>query len=171
MFVTLNNQGSNNNLGRTPQEDAEYAERNQANLVWLDAAFDMARANDNKGIMVIIQADPGFPLIPDDVARTNGMKDLGPSGFADFLSDLERQTLSFNGRPVVLAHGDSHYFRIDKPMLAHTDQRMVENFTRVEWFGSADAHWLRVHVDASDPAVFSFYPMIVRANLVNHPAQ
>jgi len=38
-FVTLHIPGSNNNLGRTPEGDAEYRERNAANLVWLQQAF------------------------------------------------------------------------------------------------------------------------------------
>jgi phospholipase C len=168
MFVGLDIQGSNNNLGRTPEMDAEYAERNTANLIWQRDAFALARQNGNKAIMVIIQADPQFPLIADDVARTNGLKDEGPSGFTDFLKVLEAETLKFGGKPVVLAHGDSHYFRLDKPMVASTSKRRVENFTRLEWFGSEDAHWVKIHVDPSSRNVFTFEPMIVQANLVDH---
>jgi hypothetical protein len=167
-YVGLDIQGSNNNLGRTPAMDAEYAERNAANIAWLREAFTLAKQNSSKAIMVIIQADPQFPLIADDVARTNGMKDEGPSGFADFLKTLEEETLAFGGKPVVLGHGDSHYFRIDKPMVASTSKRRVENFTRVEWFGSEDAHWVKVHVDPNNPNVFTFEQMIVQANLVDH---
>jgi hypothetical protein len=35
---------------------------------------------------------------------------------------------------VVAVHGDSHYPRIDKPLL-DADGRRVQNFTRVETFG------------------------------------
>jgi len=42
MFVTLHMIGSNNNLGRTPEMDAEYSERNAANLAWMRQAFDLA---------------------------------------------------------------------------------------------------------------------------------
>ena len=49
-----------------------------------------------------------------------------------------------------------------------TSKRRVENFTGLEWFGSEDAHWVKVHVDPGNANVFSFEPVIVRANLVNH---
>lgn len=169
MFVGLNIQGSNNNLGRTAEMDLEYAERNAANLAWLHAGFDLARANGNIAIMLLFQANPMFPLNQDDIDRTLGLRDTGPSGFADFHRALEEETLSFGGRPVVLAHGDTHYFRIDQPMLNSANGRRVENFTRVEWYGSADFWgWVRVRVDPSDPNVFSFRQELVRENFVNH---
>ena len=40
------------------------------------------------------------------------------TGFNDFLAALEAETIAFGG-PVVLVHGDSHYFRIDKPMIGY----------------------------------------------------
>ncbi|MGZ9156368.1 MAG: hypothetical protein ACXW6J_24030, partial [Candidatus Binatia bacterium] len=48
LFVTIHTVGSNNNLGRTREMDAEYAERNAANLAWLKESFDLARRNGNK---------------------------------------------------------------------------------------------------------------------------
>jgi hypothetical protein len=42
---------------------------------------------------------------------------------------LEADMLAFR-KPVVLVHGDSHYFRIDKPLLGTSSRRHVENFTR-----------------------------------------
>ena len=62
-------------------------------------------------------------------------------------------------------HGDSHYFRIDKPFL-DSQGRRLENFTRVKTFGdhqengNNDVHWLKVLVDTRSNAVFTF---IVRA--------
>jgi hypothetical protein len=40
----------------------------------------------------------------------------------------------------------------------------VENFTRVETFGSPDTHWIRVSVDPNSDNVFSFELEIVDAN-------
>lgn len=158
LFLTLNVQGSNNNLGRTASADAEYLDRNYANLTWLRVAFDQARRGGLAAVMVVIQANPGFELPRDHPERT---------GFNDFLGALEEETLAF-GRPVVLVHGDSHTFRIDKPMLATTTRRRVEHFTRVETFGTPDSHWVRATVDPADPAVFRFDPVLVPANLVDH---
>ena len=69
---------------------------------------------------------------------------------------------------MVLVHGDSHYFRIDKPFLGSTSRRRLENFTRVETFGENDNHWLHVTVDPNNPNVFAFDQRIVTANLIVH---
>lgn len=69
-------------------------------------------------------------------------------------------------RPVVLVHGDSHSFRIDKPMIGTRSRRRVENFTRVETFGENDNHWLHVTVEPTSPNVFLFDQRIVAANLI-----
>jgi len=66
-------------------------------------------------------------------------------------------------------HGDSHYFRIDKPFLNSKGQRL-ENFTRVETFGdnqangTNDVNWLKVLVDPASREVFAYQPQIVPAN-------
>jgi hypothetical protein len=82
---------------------------------------------------------------------------------------LERETLAFD-KPVVLVHGDTHYFRIDKPLYSATSKRMIEHFTRVETFGAPNVHWLRAIVDPNDPQVFMFKPEMVQKNLVTHGA-
>jgi hypothetical protein len=158
LFVGLHVVGSNNNLGRTPSADAEYAERNAANIAWLAESFQLARSQGYRAIMAIIQANPNFNLPPSDPAR---------SGFNDFLARLEIETIAY-AKPVVLTHGDSHYYRIDKPMIGTRSGRRVENFTRVETFGETDNHWLHVAVEPTDPNVFIFEQRIVAANLVQH---
>ena len=144
MFVALNIQGSNNNLGRTPEMDEEFRLRNSACNAFMRESFDLARDNGNHGIMITIQANPKFEATPDE--RT---------GFNDFLTVLLEKTLDFN-KPVVLVHGDSHYFRIDKPLINPSSNRRVMHFTRVETFGAPDVHWIRATVDADNPNLFSF---------------
>jgi hypothetical protein len=39
------------------------------------------------------------------------------------------------------------------------------NFTRVETFGPPDMHWVRATVDPSDPNLFQFEPVVVKANI------
>ena len=152
-FATLHIVGSNNNLGRSPESTAEYAARNAANLAWLEETFE--EAEESRGIMLFIQANPwdGPP-----VERT---------GFADFLRALEREVLIY-GEPVVLVHGDSHYFGIDKPLVASSTKRRIENFTRVETFGTDDVHWVRATIDPHDDEVFIFREEIVEENVVDH---
>lgn len=158
LFVGLNVPGSNNNFGRTPEADAEYFERNAANLAWIHQSFARAVEERSRGVMIIIQANPGFELPPTHPERT---------GYNDFLAALEQETIAFE-KPVVLVHGDSHYFRIDKPLLGSVSRRRIENFTRVETFGTPDVHWLRGSVDPKNPNLFEFHPQIVEKNLVNH---
>ena len=45
-------------------------------------------------------------------------------------ASLRDETTGFR-KPVAYVHGDSHYFRIGKPLLNSAGQR-PENFTRVE---------------------------------------
>ena len=72
-------------------------------------------------------------------------------------------------KPVAYVHGDSHYFRVDKPFLDALGRRL-ENFTRVETFGdnqqngTNDVNWLKVLVDPASREVFSFQPQIVPRN-------
>ena len=156
LFVGVHVVGSNNNLGRTPEADAEYAARNAANVAWLRSSFGIARARGYQAVMVIMQANPGFELLP-------GQR----GGFNDTVGVIEAETLAF-GKPVVVVHGDSHYFRIDKPLLGTASRRRIEQLTRVETFGENDNHWLHVTVDPNDPNVFVLSQRIVRANLVDH---
>ena len=153
MFVGLNVPGSINNYGKP-----EFAERNVANLAWIKEAFALARQTNRRAVMLIMQANP-FP----QTGSTNRMH----AGFRPMMDLIERETVAFNG-PVVLVHGDSHYFRIDKPLVGSKSKRRIENFTRVETFGNPDVHWVRVTVNPHDPDVFTFRPQIVKANVVNH---
>lgn len=157
VFFAINMPGSNNNFGRTPEQDKEYADRNSANLAWMQEGFALAKRNNSKGIVLIAQANPGFELDPADKRR---------SGYNDFIAALEAHTRDFPGQ-VVFVHGDTHYFRIDKPLPRFTDETQIlrlKNFTRVETFGSPNVHWLRGFYDPKDSNVFEFKQQIVPQN-------
>jgi hypothetical protein len=178
-YATLNVQGSCNNLCDVAPDPAEYAARNQANIDWLRQTFAEAKTRRSAAVMLVLQADVGWdgsdvtraPLRdPKTLAQTDGQ----PDGFRDFLSALREETIAYR-RPVAAVNGDSHYFRIDKP-LQDAQGRRVENFTRVETFGdhqenaNNDVHWLKVDVDPSSREVFSYQPQIVPANRTAVPA-
>ncbi|MCU0541607.1 MAG: metallophosphoesterase [Oscillatoriaceae cyanobacterium Prado104] len=157
VFFAINMPGSNNNFDRTPEQDKEYLDRNSANLAWIEECFALAKRNNSKGIMLIAQANPGFELDPADKRR---------SGYNDFIAALETETRNFPGQ-VVFVHGDTHYFRIDKPLPRFTDETQIlrlKNFTRVETFGSPNVHWLRGFYDPKDANVFEFKQQIVPQN-------
>ena len=72
--------------------------------------------------------------------KTLAGTDANPDGFQAFLVAVRNETIAF-GKPVVYVHGDSHYFRVDKPLLDAAGNRL-ENFTRVETFGDNAANGL-----------------------------
>jgi hypothetical protein len=190
-YATVNVQGTCNNLCSSGAGDPgpspdEYNAREAANEQWIKDTFAEAEANDSAGVMIIGQADPGFDrtdgtrsllrnpnTLVADPSPPNSASNL-PDGFFTFLTTLRQQTLAF-GKPVVYVHGDSHYFRIDKPFLDANGQRL-ESFTRVETFGdnsangTNDVQWVKVLVDPQSRDVFAYQPQIVPANVVDHSA-
>ncbi|OLB82547.1 MAG: hypothetical protein AUI14_00435 [Actinobacteria bacterium 13_2_20CM_2_71_6] len=156
-YVGVNVPGSDNNA---PQFDAtgkqidgdqaEYAARNAANLAWLDQSFAAARAAHSVAVMVVLQADMWSAA--DPVAH-----------FADTKTELARLSIGYAGQ-VVLVNGDSHFLKIDKPL---TDAKgtVIQNFTRVQTFGSDQNHWVSATVDPRDPDVFTFHQHVIAANV------
>ena len=63
-------------------------------------------------------------------------------GYAAFLDALMAETASGYDGQVVIVHGDTHYFKIDKPL--HGRHPLMPNLTRVETFGSPNIHWIKV---------------------------
>jgi hypothetical protein len=178
-YVTLNVQGSCNNLCDVAPDPAEWEARNRANIAWMQETFDVATARESAAIMLVAQANPGWDLsdatrAPLRNPRTLVQTDGQPDGFAEFLIALRDEVIAFR-KPVAFVHGDTHYFRMDKPFL-DAQGRRLENFTRVETFGdnpangNNDVHWLKVLVDPRSREVFSYQPQIVPANRTAVPA-
>jgi len=93
----------------------------------------------------------------------------GPSGTSELRELLINEVEAFR-RPVLLVHGDTHYFRIDNPLAPRAKRGQLgtpslENFTRVETFGTPYNHWIEITADVSKPGVFSYQPRIVSANV------
>jgi hypothetical protein len=181
IFVAINQPGSNNNFQRnvaasspapTDASDAEYAARNAANIAWINKAFDLAAADSSTRAVVIMQQANVFErFLEPNQGYTR-------SGYEGFVSTLRTRTVAF-GKPVVLVGGDTHTIRIDKPLtmlypghtaatgsaiLAATAGTRIQNFTRVEVFGSPDTFWVRGVVDPFDPNVFSFSMQTIPGN-------
>ena len=129
--------------------------RTAAALAWMRQSFMEASAADAPGIMVNIHANPRFEAHTDTLIH---------KAFDGFIQALREEVIAFGG-PVVLTHGDSHYFRIDKP-LTNVSGRRLDYFTRVESFGSPHMHWIRVSVDPTDPLVFRFRQEFIRENAI-----
>ena len=163
-FATLHMVGSNDNFGRTPEMNAEHAERAAANLAWMREAFALARRDGSLGVVLLTQANPGFEShwTPELLGRYfrnfAGAKPPippRPSAYDGFIGALAEEVARYT-RPVAFIHGDTHLFRIDQPLLDPVTQRTFTHFTRMETFGNPDTRWTRVIVDPSDPALFTF---------------
>ena len=171
-FATLNMPGSNNNRilddkecsyksARTAADcdaaNAEYLERDAANIRWMQEAFKSAKAQKARGLVLVFQADPGFDLPEtEDVDESQASR---YSGYRNFLDSVVTQTEKFPGQ-VLLVHGDTHFFKVDKPLYSPT--RLLPNLTRLQTFGSPLIHWVRVTVEPKNPNVFAIQPVIVK---------
>lgn len=171
MFVGLNVPGSNNNLvlsakecsnksARKPADcdagNAEHLERDAANVKWLAESFDKARADKAQGLVLVFQGDPGFDL--PETEDLDESTNTSVVGYRNIIKAVVEQTEKFPGQ-VLLVHGDTHFFKMDKPLYSPT--KLLPNLTRVQTFGSPSLHWVKVTVDADSAHVFTVHPVIV----------
>ena len=172
VFATLNMPGSNNNKildgkdctfksARTPAQceasNAEYLDRDAANIGWMQQAFKTAKTQKARGLVLVIQADPGFDL--PETEEKDESQEPRFSGYRKFIDSVVLETEQFNGQ-VLLVHGDTHFFKVDKPLYSPT--KVLANLTRLQTFGSPLIHWVRVTVEPNNPNVFAVRPMMVR---------
>jgi hypothetical protein len=160
LFATLHVVGSNNNVGRDAENDREYQERTAANFNWVKTVFNVARDNGFAGVVIVTQANPGWNGTPVPVSA------LG-SGFRDTFFVLEDEVI-VSARPVLVIMGDTHRFRIDKPLLGARSGRILENLMRVEVPGDTSPYWVRVRVDPAKAGLFSFEHEEIVENYVQH---
>ena len=121
LFVALNVQGSNNNLGRNKAMDAEYAARMREVLAWVDDSEGVFRRKNLKGMILLMQANPFLTPRP------------GASGYESILERLRKLGAAYPGR-MVLVNGDTHTYRDDEPL---------SGLRRIEVYGSPFVGWLR----------------------------
>ena len=171
-FVGINMPGSNNNMVMNAKEcsnksarkteqcdaaNAEYLERDTANVVWLNESFAQAKTQNARGVVLVVQGDPGFDLPETEAFDESTLP--GVSGYRHFMSKLAEQTSAFKGE-VLFVHGDTHFFKLDKPL--YDPAKMLTNFTRLQTFGSPSLHWVKVTVDPASASVFQVEPVTVK---------
>lgn len=177
MFVTVNIPGGSNNdltpwlapFNTEADKTAQALERGQrsaANIRWLQMAFDTARANNDKALVVATQADMWDPsALPS--AGGQGLDQYTP--FVQALADKTVQS----GREVLLLNGDSHLYNVDQPLanpnsltgvIHHTQP--VPNLTRITVQGSTNppAEWLKLTIDGRKPYPYSWKNIVYCQN-------
>jgi hypothetical protein len=174
-FVTFHTVGSNDNKRRTPEMDAEQAEREAANIAWLKKAFAAARQSNAPGLVLITQANVNFenhwtPTLKDRYVRSvegsQPPQEQAESAYDPYINALADEMESY-GKPVLFIHGDTHLFRVNKPLLSKKTKRFFENFTRLEVFGDPESHWVRVTVDPAKAGLFVIEAEIIAENKAN----
>ena len=170
VFSTLHVEGNGNsffrnNFGLTMPDEffnqttAEYLLRQQAVTAWMDKTFDTAKLSNALGIVLAMQANPQFHV------RTADRPAQYP-GYLKFHEDLLRNVKNYD-KPVLLVHGDSHFFTVDKPFTRFSvypplflngteiwPAKYAEDFTRVEVPGADHVGWVRIRVNPENPDLF-----------------
>ena len=154
LFVQVHMVGSNNNFEtRDMAAIREFIARDAANIAWLEDSFKAAQARKVKGVVVSMQAD-----IFDSAAYYGDFP--RHSGFAESVGNTLLPAAQAFGKPVLIIHGDSHIFRIDRPF---TDEEgeVIQNVMRLEVFGEDDIDGVRVMVNPNAPngSMFAFQPI------------
>ena len=121
LFVTLHIVGTNNGRQEILLDDVEAAlalveARDQANRVWLQAAFNQAKKDRASAVVVVTQADV---TQPDGSGACTAFDRVNCDAFADFRAQLRRHAANFRDRgqprrPVLLIHGDTNPYCLDR---------------------------------------------------------
>ena len=130
MFLSLNVPGPDNNARLMPEE---FRARGAAGAAWMKQSFELAEKSGARAVVVFMQANPW------------GNPSNRYFGFRQLLSDLARETVRFAGQ-VMVVHGDTHRYRVDRPLRDPASGKPLANFTRVEVFGYPAMNWVRVRV-------------------------
>jgi hypothetical protein len=154
LFVNIHIPGSNNNNEGTESAIKEYQDRNQANLTWIDQAFNLAAQRNLNGIIFAYQADMFYK--PSQLTSSD-------SGYRDTLESLISKSEIFN-RPVLLIHGDSHRLKIDQPLYRKNQKKILENVLRLQVMGADQVQAVEVQVNLAQEQPFSFRPIILKEN-------
>jgi hypothetical protein len=148
VFAAVNITGSFNDLAswgtplpadaaNYPTQAQEFATRAQANTAWINRAFDIARRQHARGVVLAFQADMWDPA---EQVKNPTLFGNGYDGLVQQIGTLAAQF----GKPVLLLEGDSHVWRTDKPFTPgdpffgiHPNTPVATNVTRLVVDGSS----------------------------------
>jgi hypothetical protein len=171
--VTVHVVGSDDNAKSSPEE---HKARQAANIAWLGKAFATAKAEGSPGLVIISHANPEFEnrwtysyasRYVRGVRGADAPKKPEPAPYDEFLDALIGEMQGYS-KPVLYVHGDTHIFRIGKPLMNPKTSRFFENLTRLETFGWPDSAWVRVTVNPSNAQLFEINPEYTPGNSANY---
>jgi hypothetical protein len=122
-----------------PERIAEVRARSAAALAWVDTAFDHAQQTHARAVVLFFHANPSIERSVDYARR---------KPFNAFVARIHDRARAF-GRPVLLAHGDYHWYFVDAPFAD------LANVVRMQVPGSPFAGWVKVSArDTGDAGTF-----------------
>lgn len=145
LFITVNLPGS-----PLPDNAAAQALRRTV-LDWLDEAAALADPQTVRATVIAFHAHPGF------AAHARGGVSVRHAWFLDRLVAWAK----YDRRPLLLIHGDTHIYRVDKPLIDPATGERFEHVTRLESHGSPWLGWTRVDVLPSSAEPFRFQPYLL----------
>ena len=139
VFATINVPGPDNHQSAMP---AESTRRTAAVLDWITQAFGAARERKAPALVLATQAN----LF------------TGSQGYVSIVKALSAEAQRYDGQ-VLVVHGDTHFFKFDKPLVDPDSGRAVANVSRLEVHGSPFVNWSYVTVSVENGrAKFSVTP-------------
>ncbi len=151
VFATVHVVGSDNNRPpeagpQPPGAAAEFPARDAANRAWIAAAFAEAERTGAPALVLMLQADMFFRDRCNfgDIEGVRATRAAIAEGAARF------------ARPVLLLHGDSHFFLADHPL--REGNRVLGNVLRVMVPGAQDIRAVRIAVDPAAAEPFMVAP-------------
>jgi hypothetical protein len=139
LFATLNIPGPDNHRKDMPDESTQ---RTAALLQWMRESFRIAAERKLPALVLATQANLW----------------TGNRGYAEIVAALAEEAQRYPGEVLVI-HGDTHWFRFDRPLVDRRSGRKIENVTRLEVYGSPFVNWIYVTVNTdSARAQFTAIP-------------
>ena len=145
MIATINLPGGSNNgasylttgvsgLSMLPSitdqiRQQEIDNRTGAALRWMDTIFSKAKANGDSAILIMVQGDM-WDL------DSNKMSDKTLTEWKQYIDKLALLTKDF-GKPVLLKHNDSHFYRFDNPLVLGAECKIEVPSTPIGKFSTA----------------------------------
>jgi len=107
----------------------EIDSRTGAAFRWMDTIFAKAKANNDSAILIMIQGDM-WDL------DGNKMSDKTLTEWKQYIDKLAVLTKDF-GKPVLLTHNDSHFYRSDNPLVLGADCKIEIPSTPIGTYSTA----------------------------------
>jgi hypothetical protein len=159
LFVTLNIPGGSNNdadvwfggATQTGEQKQEIQQRTDADLRWLDAAFDKAQVDGARAVLIAEQAD---------MWDLDGNPSAHIANYKVFMEKIAERAAKF-GKPVLLINGDSHMYRSDNPLQSGAPCKTED---AADVTDCSDDAWDNQQPNGFTPDVSNFHRLVVHGS-------